>query len=115
MELKVTETKNIARIRCSGTGRNRRWTPDRQFNARTRVYVSPKGETVLQNLTNRRDRPTADYRKAVVELYPDFKGNMTWSQTAGCGCGCSPAFILDRTMRNEDGNPIDVFLTVEAK
>jgi len=71
-----------------------------RYAQKTRVYVHPTEETVLENFKNRRSRPLNTYREALrtglsalgVDLSRvDYK----WSQKAGCSCGCSPAFIVD--------------------
>jgi hypothetical protein len=87
MEVKVT-THPIRQQRSS------------RFRTKTRVYVHPTGETVLENFKNRRSRPLNTCREALrtglsalgVDLSRvDYK----WSQKAGCSCGCSPGFIVD--------------------
>ena len=63
------------------------------------IYVWPKGESVLENLESRHQRPYTVYKK---EVLPDVLRQMglqpfakvRWSQKAGCPCGCSPAFIV---------------------
>lgn len=82
------------------------YSSDSKFSAKqnkARIYVWPKGESVLENLQNRRSRPIRTYRQALLpalaietgipmkELDPSLK----WSQKAGCKCGCSPGFILN--------------------
>lgn len=64
---------------------------------KTIVYFSHEGENVLEGFGNRRMRP--------VDLYKTYLGDVaealglprttkfSWSQKAGCGCGCSPGFI----------------------
>ena len=74
---------------------------------KARLYIFESGETVLENLQNRHDRPRTEYRKLLPEIFlklnnpprkdfsfEDFTKNVTWSQTAGCACGCSPGFIF---------------------
>ena len=63
------------------------------------IYVWPKGETILENLESRHQRPYTVYKKEVLPevlrqmgLQPFTK--VRWSQKAGCPCGCSPAFIV---------------------
>ena len=71
--------------------------------SKTRIYVWPKDESVMENLTNRRDRPVEVWRPIALAaanmcgLHP--KGRtvaevIAWSQKAGCSCGCSPGFIV---------------------
>lgn len=73
---------------------------------RPRVYVSPKGETVMENLFyGRRNRPVKIYRAAAQEtialMYgPNAKAH--WSQHAGCStCPCSPGFIISGATSHE--------------
>lgn len=66
---------------------------------KSKIYISVSGESVIQNLMNRRQRPYTSYKK---ELMPEIleKCNLpkdtkvSWSQKAGCACGCSPGFII---------------------
>ena len=72
--------------------------------ADARVYVNIKGESILDNLMNRRERPYNVFKKEVMPKVMDhleatlgidrknFK--VSWSQYAGCSCPCSPGFIL---------------------
>jgi hypothetical protein len=86
--------------------------------AATRIYIWPKGETILENLMNRRDRPYTTYRKEVLPgvlaglgiRYQDVK--VRWSQYAGCTmCPCSPGFILDGYFENLTNKDVHVTLT----
>jgi len=80
---------------------------------RTKVFVFEKGETILENLANRRSRPHDVYRdliskdlmeKEIIISSRDLK----WSQKAGCTCGCSPGFIVDGPKGKE------VFVTIKG-
>ena len=67
---------------------------------RTIVHVWPEGESILDNLNNRRSRPVKLFRKAVEDAFDTLgvdKSNvkLSWRQKAGCNCGCSPGFIVD--------------------
>ena len=81
MEFKITEAKMTV------TGKP----------VRTRVYVFLEGESVLEDLVNRRSRPHNLYKKeilpALAEKFPLFPEKLSWSQKAGCACGCSPGFV----------------------
>lgn len=89
----------------------------------TRVYVDEVGETILDNLRDRNGRPTKAYKTAVLEAlkHIELEGyRVCWSQRAGCGCGCSPGFIL-RSPDNkgvvrhfaEDGyTPVDIYVKI---
>ena len=86
-------------VRRNGTG------------AKTRVYVFPKGETLMDNLMNRKARPYTVYKKEVLPSVFRAMGlpentKARWSQYAGCSCPCSPGFVLD--VRGSD-----VFVDVE--
>lgn len=81
----------------------------REATKKARLYVHPKGESVLENLlgpTGRRGRPITEWRRdvlpVVVEalrakgfLPADAVATARWSQYAGCSCPCSPGFIFD--------------------
>lgn len=86
----------------------------RYFNAQPRIYVHPQNESVLQNLAFRFDRPYQAYRQVLPQalealgLPSDTK--CSWSQKAGCPCGCSPGFVvkISSLLRK------DVYVTVEG-
>jgi hypothetical protein len=72
----------------------------REFNRKTRVYVWPEGETLMENLQNRRGRPHTVYRKEVLpgvlrQMGLSENTKVRWSQYAGCSCPCSPGFVVD--------------------
>jgi hypothetical protein len=80
----------------------------------SRIYIFPKGENILQNIENRKQRPYTVYRKelipAILESVKLPKGTkVRWSQYAGCSCPCSPGFIIEGSMNK------DIFVTVEIK
>ena len=70
--------------------------------SKARMYFWPVGETVVEQLFNRRNRPNSEYRKLVtlalveagIELSQATRVKAQWSQYAGCSCPCSPGFIL---------------------
>lgn len=99
------------RTPCTITVRNR---PRSTRPAKTRVYVWPAKETILENLQNRRARPLAQWRKEVLPAVfehlglPSALSKAKWSQSAGCACGCSPGFILEEHWGQ------DVFVQLEA-
>lgn len=99
----VTEAKRLPRHAGSS---NRVW------NKATRIHVFQDKESIIENLVNRRARPSKLYREVVLSQHPEFKGQIRWSQTAGCSCGCSPAFILDHTVR-DNGTPVDIYITAK--
>lgn len=82
MDLKVTDL----RIRPSG-----------DYSRKTRVYVNIVGETLWDNLAERRSRPYNAFRPVVEAALKEHDiefEKMSWSQKAGCSCPCSPGFIL---------------------
>lgn len=69
-------------------------------SAKPRIYVFPKGETILEQLETRRQRPYTAYRKEVLPTVMKQLGipedtRVRWSQYAGCSCPCSPGFIVE--------------------
>ena len=62
------------------------------------AYFFPKNESVLENLANRRSRPSAEYKALLLE-YLHSQGitgvKPVWSQRCGCSCGCSPGFRIN--------------------
>ena len=80
---------------------------------KTRVYIWPEGETVIQNLMARRSRPLNEYRGLLREAFRKMDVDQSrvtyrWSQKAGCGCGCSPGFIVDGWDPALDGKDVHV-------
>lgn len=66
-------------------------------------YFFLTGESILENLQNRRMRPVKEFRKSLPEVFAKtqfenlwneghIKAN--WSQYCGCSCGCSSGFRL---------------------
>lgn len=66
-------------------------------------YFFLVGESILENLKNRRSRPIKEFKAMLPQV---FKGTQfeslwneghikaNWSQKCGCSCGCSPGFRL---------------------
>ncbi len=73
---------------------------DRSYYAAPRVYVNVDGgnDDILGDMRSgrRRNRPEQILRPLVQEFVRTYVPGATvrWSQKAGCGCGCSPAFIV---------------------
>ena len=89
----------------------------REYSKTTRIYIFIEGETLLQNLANRRSRPHRMYRERVLptvfeKLGWDAKTKVRWSQQAGCPCGCSPGFIVTGMRWHP---PQDIHVTVAEK
>ena len=83
-----------------------------------RLYIWPKGESVLENLfEGRHNRPVSFYRKEILptirKLFNiDRNTAINWSQKAGCSCPCSPGFIIkDHKFYNMDER-YDIRVTV---
>lgn len=93
----------------------------RAYDAKPRMYVHATGEfDVLEDMANRRRRPFTLWRKAIRKNLIGFGldiSEMPWSQTAGCGCGCSPAFVLKRQEIEVGGEVFrrfDIWVTLEG-
>jgi hypothetical protein len=86
------------------------------YKTKTRIYIWPEGETLQENLNNRRSRPLGLYRESAFKALDNLKINRSklsvkWSQKAGCGCGCSPGFIVDGWDPTLDGKDLHVTIT----
>ena len=86
----------------SATLHDHRTSRSRSYSAtKTRIYFWPRGESIPENLENRRTRPYNEYRRLLPNVLQavgveDGKNlDIRWSQKAGCGCGCSPGFVVD--------------------
>jgi hypothetical protein len=86
------------------------------FYHRPRIYVTPEGETVMENF--REGRHTRPYNQYKQEVLPQLFRKLGlegvkvgWSKKAGCTmCPCSPGFIV------KEGNvPFDIHVTVTDK
>ena len=86
---------------------------NREWNKRSRAYVFTQGESILSNILKRRNRPRDLYRSILLNQYPELEGRIKWSQTAGCSCGCSPGFIVDETLRDDQHRPVDIYITAK--
>jgi len=91
-------------IRTADVSKAKTWEATRaaykEMRQAARVYIFPKGETIWQNLENRRQRPHTTFRKEVMpavlaEMGLPANTKIRWSQYAGCSCPCSPGFIID--------------------
>lgn len=92
-------------IECQEIGNGKKpW--ERGYDAHARLYVHVKGESIMDNLMNRRSRPSTFYRKEVLPVVLKQFGltpeKVVWSQKAGCSCPCSPGFILKGVSRRSD-------------
>ena len=69
----------------------------RHRQTKSRLYIDTKDETILENLANRRSRPTQVYKSVLPQIFQALGvpvKPVRWSQYAGCNCPCSPGFIL---------------------
>lgn len=103
-----------ARIRPRHHPRGRDW---REYDAKTRIYLWPKGETIIDNLERRHSRPYDFYRTLLPQVFDQLglsenPPKVHWSQKAGCSCGCSPGFIVERRLTGLDGRPIDIHVDI---
>ncbi len=81
-----------------------------------RIYVFPTGETIIDNLERRCNRPADEWLALILpvihEKWPELNVRyITWNQHAGCTCPCSPGFIVDGAYTF----PHDIFIDVEYK
>lgn len=113
MRLQATEVRRVDKPRgqtiypqpiqrADGTYlRQRPYTQRDETHIKTRIYASPKGETVLDNfMGGRYTRPHQAVKALLVPgalqaLGLDPATRVFWSQKAGCSCGCSPGFVAD--------------------
>jgi hypothetical protein len=77
------------------------------YRYKNKMYIWVSGETLLENLQNRRNRPYDFYKKEVLplvmekikikrpEVYKVIKNEKWgWRQSCGCSmCPCSPGFV----------------------
>lgn len=75
---------------------------NRNQRAKSRIYIFPKGESILEHLFGgRQTRPYTHYRKEVLPGVLASLGvraedvKVRWSKYAGCSCPCSPGFIVE--------------------
>ncbi len=78
------------------------------------AYFFLTGESILENLKNRRSRPSKEFRKLLwgilkKEGYTEHEvGRVAWSQYCGCSCGCSSGFRIEGVYGK------DFFIDVES-
>jgi len=66
--------------------------------SRVRLFVHRDCSKLAVELLERFDKPYKAYKAEVLpKVLKDelWLAKASWSQTAGCSCGCSPGFILD--------------------
>jgi hypothetical protein len=71
--------------------------PDNDIRDGGIMYFDPVGETFMESFVLRRTRPHTEYRKLLPKVFEKLKMEpvkVSWSQRAGCPCGCSPGFKI---------------------
>lgn len=76
------------------------------YKASNKLYIWPEGESVMDNLFNRRNRPAKVWKEELIpaiieklkevnsEAYERLKDEKWgWRQNCGCSCPCSPGFV----------------------
>jgi hypothetical protein len=79
------------------------------YKYRNKMYIWTQGETIMENLINRHNRPSTFYKKEIVPTimkwleendsaaFEQLKNtNWGWRQKCGCTCPCSPGFVSDK-------------------
>jgi hypothetical protein len=112
-----------------------KWNQVGSYSGKSLIYVHIKDETVAEQLIYRRSRPTKVYREVINQVRAEIEaseyrtrssispftgeeqGNLlmkpvnlsdfVWKQTAGCSCGCSPAFVVN----SDRGRTITITVT----
>lgn len=87
----------------SETSRDRKNEPHKWSN---KMYIWPEGESVLDNLFNRHNRPSKVWKDEIIpaileklkeqdaSMYELLKNEKWgWRQKCGCSCPCSPGFV----------------------
>jgi hypothetical protein len=117
--MKIVEVKKVPRR----IGDRRDWLKG------SIVYVELQGETIRENLENRRCRPYTTYKKFLTPLFAELgiplDAKLAWNQKAGCSCPCSPGFMVKRTdpygstyndvLRDENGKLCNLYITISAE
>jgi hypothetical protein len=89
-------------------------------HAHPKLYISAESYNVLDDLLTGRQRPYSLFKKQLLNDVLKKAGldptqvKASWSQTAGCGCGCSPAFILKPVNGISKLGTFDIFATFKA-
>jgi hypothetical protein len=86
-----------------------------EYQETTRVYVSPKNQTLGEQMATRRASPSATFKRLVQQELANagYTGKVRYSRYAGCKmCPCSPGFVLETNL--DQDFPVDVWLTVSV-
>jgi hypothetical protein len=108
MQMRVKE--EVRRSRKPAPGNYVRW---RIRGAKTKIFLSAEGELAKFIDTNW-DGRSKIFREFLENLYPEMKGKLSWGRKVGCSCGCSPGFLFDGHIRDEEREVVDIYLTLEA-
>jgi hypothetical protein len=104
--------EELTNAQLSKLNNKQRWAASKLYvNAR-----SKNGLTVEEQLLNRRLTPKRSltiqvkeqFTKVLQQKYPNIGDNaisLKWSRKAGCGCGCSPGYIIKT---NDNANVLNV-------
>lgn len=71
------------------------------FGGQSKLYISIRGESILEHLMNRKYRPYTLYKKEIIPKVFEQLGidpekvKPRWRQKCGCTCPCSPGFVLE--------------------
>ena len=92
IEIEITERKRSI---------HEKW---REYSSVPKIYIWTEGESLMNNLMNRKSRPFKFYRKMVLpEVFKQLgwpaDTKVRWSQYAGCTCPCSPGFRVHSNVR----------------
>lgn len=92
------------------------------------VFVNVEGETLLEDLMNRKCRPYTTYKHLLnahlQELGIPVDAKLAWNQKAGCSCPCSPGFNVKlkdslgndyRATLYDNGKPVNIHITISAE
>jgi len=64
-----------------------------------RIFLFPQNETIIENLGKRFARPQNTWKKIGKSVLKEFgyseDTKVSFSQQAGCKCGCSPGLIVN--------------------
>lgn len=76
------------------------------YKGSNKLYIWPEGESILDNLFNRHNRPSDVWKKEIIpailaklqeshaDIYESVKNEVWgWRQKCGCSCPCSPGFV----------------------
>jgi Ni,Fe-hydrogenase I small subunit len=70
---------------------------------RTIIYIRVRNKVLIDELRSKKDKYYQVLKKKIIptvleksNLPPDTK--VIWSRKAGCGCGCSPGFLVTGNM-----------------